>query len=214
MHLISKSTSSRFPTIFPIFREQNYFLLPYKKTPHNRFPYLSLYQINIIFYSYFIVFSLSYFYFFIHFYLDSRTLVQSAVYLLHLIIAQSSIKSKADCFHGRSLQLQQHKLLFSCIVSVQIAGNMGINHHLRSTLRVWVSNLQFNFFLDEYIFFMCVFQLLWGPVLGVSLCLDCLVLTILLEDFLLFSSIALWEETERSASQMGFLQIMLFSCLV
>jgi hypothetical protein len=28
-----KSTSSRFLTIFPIFREQNYFLLPYKKNP-------------------------------------------------------------------------------------------------------------------------------------------------------------------------------------
>jgi hypothetical protein len=97
---------------------------------------------------------------------------------------------------------------------VQIAGNMGINHPLRSTLKVRVSNLQFNFFLDEYIFFMCVFQSLWGPVLGVSSCLDRLVLTILLEDFLLFSSIALWEESERLASQMGFLQIMLFSCLV
>jgi hypothetical protein len=27
----TKSTSSRFPTIFPIFRKQNYFLFPYKK---------------------------------------------------------------------------------------------------------------------------------------------------------------------------------------
>jgi hypothetical protein len=52
------STSSRFPTIFPMFREQNYFLLPYKKISHNRFPYLSLYQLNIIFLLLFYSFSL------------------------------------------------------------------------------------------------------------------------------------------------------------
>jgi len=56
--LTCKSTSSRFPTIFPIFREQNYFLLPYKKILHNRFPYISLYQLNIIFLLLFYSFSL------------------------------------------------------------------------------------------------------------------------------------------------------------
>jgi hypothetical protein len=54
----TKSTSSRFPTIFLIFREQNYFLLPYKKIPHNRFNYFSLYQLNIIFLLLFYSFSL------------------------------------------------------------------------------------------------------------------------------------------------------------
>jgi hypothetical protein len=44
-----KSTSSRFLTIFSILKKQKYFLLSYKKTPHNRFSYLSLYQLNIIF---------------------------------------------------------------------------------------------------------------------------------------------------------------------
>jgi hypothetical protein len=53
-----KSTSSRFPTIFLIFREQNYFLLLYKKISHNRFPYFSLYQLNIIFLLLFYSFSL------------------------------------------------------------------------------------------------------------------------------------------------------------
>jgi hypothetical protein len=32
---------------FSIFKEQNYFLLPYKKMLHNRFPYISLYQLII-----------------------------------------------------------------------------------------------------------------------------------------------------------------------
>jgi len=58
MTQIHKSTSNRFPTIFLIFREQNYFLLPYKKIPHNRFLYFSLYQLNIIFLLLFYSFSL------------------------------------------------------------------------------------------------------------------------------------------------------------
>jgi len=45
-------------TCFPIYREQNYFLLPYKKISHNRFPYFSLYQLNIIFLLLFYSFSL------------------------------------------------------------------------------------------------------------------------------------------------------------
>jgi len=55
-----KSTFISFSTIFSIFKEQNYFLLPYKKTPHNRFFKFFLYQLNIISLSYFF-FSLSYF---------------------------------------------------------------------------------------------------------------------------------------------------------
>jgi hypothetical protein len=54
----SKSTSSRFSTIFLIFREQNYFLLLYKKISHNRFSYFFLYQLNIIFLLLFYSFSL------------------------------------------------------------------------------------------------------------------------------------------------------------
>jgi hypothetical protein len=50
-----------FPTIFLKCMEQNYFLFPYKKTHHNIFPYISLYQLNTLslplFYYYF---SLSY----------------------------------------------------------------------------------------------------------------------------------------------------------
>jgi hypothetical protein len=63
---LSQSTSSRFPTIFPKFREQNYFLLPYKKIFHNRFPYISLYQSNT--FSLFLFYSFSYFPTFCHFY--------------------------------------------------------------------------------------------------------------------------------------------------
>jgi hypothetical protein len=57
-HQIPYSISRRFLTIFLIFREQNYFLLPYKKILHNRFPYISLYQLNIIFLLLFYSFSL------------------------------------------------------------------------------------------------------------------------------------------------------------
>jgi hypothetical protein len=41
---VAKSTSSKFLTIFPIFRDQNYFLLPYKKNPtidSLTFPYIN-----------------------------------------------------------------------------------------------------------------------------------------------------------------------------
>jgi hypothetical protein len=41
--------------------EQNYFLFPYKKTPHSKFPKFFLYQLNTLSLSYFINFSLSYF---------------------------------------------------------------------------------------------------------------------------------------------------------
>jgi hypothetical protein len=34
----TKSTSSSFPTIFPKFKDPNYFLFPYTKIHHNRFP--------------------------------------------------------------------------------------------------------------------------------------------------------------------------------
>jgi len=59
---LSKSTNSRFLIIFFIFKEQNYFLLPYKKVSHNRFHYISLYQLNIIFlllFYYFYLFPIS-----------------------------------------------------------------------------------------------------------------------------------------------------------
>jgi hypothetical protein len=51
-------TNSIFSTIFSIFREQNYFLLLYKKILHNRFSHISLYQLNIIFLLLFYSFSL------------------------------------------------------------------------------------------------------------------------------------------------------------
>jgi hypothetical protein len=70
-----KSTSSRFPTIFHIFREQNYFLLLNKKIPHNRSPYIFLYQLNIIFYSCFI--------FFLSFLLFLSSLYQLIIHLLY-----------------------------------------------------------------------------------------------------------------------------------
>jgi hypothetical protein len=35
--VISKRTSSSFPTIFPKFRDPNYFLLPYTNIHHNKF---------------------------------------------------------------------------------------------------------------------------------------------------------------------------------
>jgi hypothetical protein len=53
-----KSTINGFSTIFHIFKEQNYLLLLYKKKFHNRFIYISLYQLNIILFFFFFSFLL------------------------------------------------------------------------------------------------------------------------------------------------------------
>jgi hypothetical protein len=47
--ILFKSTSSSFFSIFPKFREQNYFLLPYPNTLHNIFPLVFHYTIKILF---------------------------------------------------------------------------------------------------------------------------------------------------------------------
>jgi len=61
-----KSTSSSLPIIFLIFWKQNCFLLTYKKRLHNRFPYIFLYQLNTLSYSYFIfIFFFFLFFFFL-----------------------------------------------------------------------------------------------------------------------------------------------------
>jgi hypothetical protein len=146
-------------------------LLPYKKTPHNRFPYLSLYQLNIIFYSYFIVFfSFILLFFFTHFYFDSRKLSQLVVYRLHLLTAQSSQLNPRQIVstvaHYSCNNISSFFLaLFRCRWQEIWASTTTFAPLSESGYQIF--NLIFFFY--EYIFFMCF--IMFGPLL--------------LEDFLL-----------------------------
>jgi hypothetical protein len=75
-----KSIHSSFPTIFPKYKEQNYFLLPYQKTFYSSFPSFFL----ISFPSFFLI-SLKYIYIYIVF---TFTLIKSRREIIYFVNKQ------------------------------------------------------------------------------------------------------------------------------